>query len=593
YYENALETARSVRATGAEGRALGHQADVYLNDDNAKYAVHLLREALPKLNVSGDLELSAYFVGRLGQALVQNGQEIEGRQLLERALRLAKQLEYRRYERHWSRIIGETALDEGRYEEALTHFEYALGLALDQVTAERLHLLCRSSRAYIALGKCEPAVQSARQALELAGQLADMTAAVEARGVLGAALLADKKPAEAIENLQAAATYYEHLPVDLSSITVLRSLGAAQAENGQLEAAIATYQQASQRAQKLASRLPLAQVYRDLGLLYSQQRDLTNAIKTWTAALAIYEAEKFSAQVARLHCDIAAARKYLGQGQRAIKDYEQALMAINDLKDDWETRGLVLSNAATAYVDQGDIESAEAFFNEAITLARRVNNEVAEATRRGNYGWFLLATGRPQQAIAALQYALQISKTLRLDLQAAIQTDNLGLAQDLLGNTQRALEYHQQALEMVLPLANPHWENIFRATQAATLTALNHVDEAAALLATVVAAGRTHTDIEVVVYGLTGQARIALVRGQLPLAGSLLDEALSFARRADLRRLQAEVLSLSSEYQAALGQPERAAGLWDEAQRLFILLHMPQAKTQPGWLHPRTLKPMA
>ena len=115
-----------------------------------------------------------------------------------------------------------------------------------------------------------------------------------------------------------------------------------------------------------------------------------------------------------------------------------------------DTRGLVLANAAIAYADQGDVDSADSFFNEAIAIARRTNNEPAETTRRGNYGWFLLATGSPQQAISALEHALRMSEKLNFDLQRAIQTDNLGLAYDAQANYEQALEHHQQALELIL-----------------------------------------------------------------------------------------------------------------------------------------------
>ncbi len=586
YHEQALETARGVRAVGAEGRALGHLGDIYLREENASYAVHLLREALPKLNASGDIELSAFFVGRLGQALIMTGQEMEGRQLIERALRLARQLSYRRYERHWSVIVGEQALAEGRYEEASAHFEYALALFGDAVTVEHLAALRQAGKASLGLRRVAQAVQHARQAVELAQQMDDALAQAQAQGMLGAALLANRNYVEAIEQLEAAAAYYAGEPAGADEIEVRRSLGAAQGELERYDAATATYQQAIRRAEQMGLGLPLAQTHRDLGLLYVRQNQLGNAIRAWSAALAIYEAEKYPAQVARLYCDIAGARKFLGQGQRAMKDYEQALMALNDLRDDWETRGLVLSNAATAYVDQGDIESAEAFFNEAIAIARRTGNEAAEATRRGNYGWFLLVTGRPQQAIAALQYALQISKTLRLDLPAAIQTDNLGLAQDALSNYPRALEYHQQALEMVRPLNQPHWEQVFTANLCLTLLALNRDDEAEGLLAAVLLAGRAADDVEVVARGLIGQGWLLLRRGQWETAGELLDEAVTLARKADMRRLQAEALALLSEQQAAAGQPERAAALWEEARRLWTLLHAPPTRAQPGWLNP-------
>jgi tetratricopeptide (TPR) repeat protein len=244
----------------------------------------------------------------------------------------------------------------------------------------------------------------------------------------------------------------------------------------------------------------------------------------------------------------------------------------------------VLSNAANAYVDQGDMESADSFFNEAIAIARRIGNDAAEATRRGNYGWFLLSTGKPQQAISALEYALRASKSLHLDLQAAIQTDNLGLAHDSLGNYPKALEYHQAALDLIRPLNNPHWLNVFNINLGNTKLALGDIDEAATLLQAALTYAHAEEDIELIIRAQTGLARAALRRNQPGAVTAALDEAIALARKADMRRLLAEALSVYSEQQAALQQPERSSSLWDEAQKLFRMLNSPQAKLTPAWL---------
>jgi hypothetical protein len=61
------------------------------------------------------------------------------------------------------------------------------------------------------------------------------------------------------------------------------------------------------------------------------------------------------------------------------------LTLLNSVEDQ-ETRGIVLANAATVYVDQGDIETAESFFAESIQIAQKLEDRLAESTRRGNYG---------------------------------------------------------------------------------------------------------------------------------------------------------------------------------------------------------------
>ncbi|MEO8606636.1 MAG: tetratricopeptide repeat protein [Chloroflexota bacterium] len=583
-YEQALDIARGGHALGAEGRALGFLADTYLHDANASYAAHLFREALPKLNMTGDIELSSFFVGRLGEAMIASGSEVEGDQLLDRAQRLARQMGYQMYERLWSAALGKRAVTQGRFQDASTQYAHFLKLADKTIPSpETADVLCQMSRVCLGLREIPEALDYAWQAVEMSSSLGDKTLITRAKGVLGMALVADKKFADAIPYLQEAAQEYAAQKADVSEIDILRNLAAAQAETNP-EDAIATYKQAADRAEKTGARLELAQTRRDLGLLFARQRKMHDAIREWTAALAIYDTERQGAQVARLLCDMGAARKYLGQGPRALKDYEEALMKLNTLNDDWETRGLVLSNAANAYVDQGDMESADSFFNESIAIARRLGNDAAETTRRGNYGWFLLVTGKPQQAISALEYALRMSKSMHLDLQSAIQMDNLGLAYDSLGNYPKALEYHQQALEIAIPLKNMHWEYSFKINQGLTLLAMGQIAEATALLESGLAQGQNDSDIELIIRGQIGLARVALKQNQPESVTTALDEATGMARQADMRRLLAEALSVYSEQQAALKQPERSSSLWDEAQKLYRMLNSPQAKLQPAWL---------
>ncbi|MBC7811301.1 MAG: tetratricopeptide repeat protein [Burkholderiales bacterium] len=599
YYERGLEVARKAQAEGAEGRALGHLADTYLNEGNASYAVHLLRESLPHLNSTGDVELSSYFVGQLGAALIASGQDVEGSQLLNRALRLAEQMHYRQYERQWSLAIGARAAAEGRFEDAYTRYQQGLELFKPDapMTTEYILAFCSMSRVCMNLQQYDEALQYAQKAVDASGLLWTMessiwtTAATLARGALGMALHAVKRSAEAIPHLNAAADLQQQL-IDSGQqtavIDILRSLASAQAETStDITLSQATYARALEAAKRMDAHLEAAETHRDFGHLYAKHRQLTAAIQEWQAALAIYETGKHHAQVARLYCDIADARRQLGQGQRAMKDFEHALMILSSVNDQ-RTRGVVLSNAATAYVEQGDIDSAESFFNEAITIASTMGDRGAEATRRGNYGWFLLSTGRARQAIAALERALQISQILNLDLQSAVQTDNLGLAYDALNDYPTAIHYHQKALELIRRNGSNHksghWEAMFKANYAATLLTTGQIDEAAALFEETLTVGRSSGSTELIVRGLLGLAKIALQRGDAESTVTGIQEALTLAKRADLRRWLAEGYAVQSEQQSALGQPGRAAELWDEAQRLFTVLQSPQAGLHPAWL---------
>ncbi len=589
-YEQALEIARGVHSSGAEGRSLGYLAEIYLHDANASYAIRLLREALPKLNHAGDLELSSLFVGRLGQALIGSGQEAEGDQLLERALRLAKQTNYKQYERQWSKVLAERALNRGQSEAAYQYLKESLALFDPKSqAAEYVNAIALIAKICLNLQRRDDALNYAKQAARTAANVPeDERIAIQADMVLGIALVACKDYDSAVPYLELASeqiTQKTIQPVAFTETDVVRNLAAAHAELGDEASAINAYRQAITRAEKSSNRLEAAQAARDLGLFFASRQKMTDAIREWSAALSVYEAERQASQVARLYCDLAAARKFIGQGQRALKDYEYALMLLSNLKEDWETRGLVLANAATAYADQGDMDSADSFFNESIAIARRLNNEVAEATRRGNYGWFLLATGRYEQALSMLEYALRLSKNLGLNLQAAIQTDNTGLTYDNMGNTEKGLALHQEAATLIEPLNKPHWQAIINLNRANCLHGLHRGDEAKGFYEVALEQGRATNDVELIIRALTGLAMLSLGLEKPADCGAWLEEAVTLARKADMRRLQAEALTVYSQQQAALKNDEQAGGLWRDAQKLFAILRAPQANMKPAWLN--------
>jgi isopentenyldiphosphate isomerase len=57
-----------------------------------------------------------------------------------------------------------------------------------------------------------------------------------------------------------------------------------------------------------------------------------------------------------------------------------------------------------------------------------------------------------------------------------------------------------------------------------------------------------------------------------------------------MRRWLAEALTVRSEQQALLNHPEVARTAWNEAHKLFTMLHASQAQFQPTWLQPQPAK---
>jgi tetratricopeptide (TPR) repeat protein len=575
--DDAQEVARINGLAGAEGRAACHLADIYLSEGNASYAAHVLREALPHLTTPTDIDWSPYFVGRLGQALFASGSEIEGLQLLQRGIELAEAASNRRCQRMWSLALGELAVANRRYAEARPLLEAALARTDGRPPQEVAQVRRLLAETCLALREDRLAAEHAMAAVSAAQDAGDTALVNRSRGVLGVVLRAQGEPEQALPHLQAGAG-------EEGTPQVRRALGAALTEMGQPDAARALFEAAVESAPE--GSLELAEAKRDLGVHEFQRRHYHEAVAAWTAAASLFEALHEYAPAARVHVDLSGARRALGQYGRSYKDIDQALTLLSHVPStDDETRGVVLANAAMACAEQGDVETADAFFNDSVVIAQRMGDRAAESLRSGNYGWFLTVVGRPRRAMANLEHALRISTELNLALLRAVQTDNLGLAFDAIGDAAAALTQHRAAMAQIETLDEPYWKTSFQVNLAATLTRLNEADEAEPLLGEALAWARAHPYAELLVRALTALSVLRVAQGRAEDAPTA--EAVALARHQELRRLLADALSAQSQCEAALGRAEAARATWADALNLYSALKMPQARLTPGWLGDR------
>jgi len=589
YYEEARSLAQTSGSTGAEGRAAGHLADTYMRDGNASYSVHLLQDAVLKLDSTGDIELNNYFVGRLGEALIATGQEHEGRQLLGRALRIAEHMKNYRYERLWRMSLAQQSMAMNNYKQAKRQFSLALA-HFDEASAtdDYIRLLCHLSKACIRLGEYDDALGHAHKALDISNNTdKNSQQALQAQGTVGVALRTLGQFEEALPHLQTAIDHFDNdwqiTEADYNLVDLLRNLATVQTETNNVESALKTYERAIELAEKADNKVAMAGTYRDVGIVHAQAGSYNKATQIWTIALRLFEEVSDHAMVAHLHSDIANVRRQSGELKWAMKDYEQALTVLNSIED-IETRGIVLANAATAYVDQGDIQTAESFFHEAIKIAEQLNDRFAIATRRGNYGWFLMTTGRPEKALETITLSRNQCKELEMPLHYAVQTDNIGLIHAEKGQYEKAVEYHREAIEHLETLNDDTWIATSRTNLAHSLVSLGQIEEAETLFKRALAFAKDQANKEIMINALRGLARIAIKRDDHEQAIQNITPALEYARKMGLRRPLADSLMIASEYHMAINQSDNAQSNWEEARKIYEILGHPSAKSTPLWL---------
>ncbi len=566
--ERAQSEAIASKSLGAEARAQCHLAEIYLDEGNATYASHAMKEGLEKLYRSQDHEPATYFIGRIGEALISNGETVEGETLLVRALRQSQQFRERGEQRRLHIVLAARAQTLGRYTEAYNQLEKALALMREDAP-ERADTLLRASSVCLYLDKKADALAYAQQAYQLRPDNPMV------RGGFGVALHAAGHAEDALPHLEAVASS------DAAPSGVRRALAAAYMDSGQPDKAAATYQMAQAAAQRAGDAEESARLVRDLGLMHMKQGQPAEAIKSWTAALHQYDALGENSQVARLYCDIANARLILGQAARAFKDFEQALMLVSRA-DDSATRGVVLSNAAVVYLENGDSETAEAFFTEAIQIAQKTGDAVAEATRQGNFGWFQWVTGHTSRAQSALAYAVQLSERLSLTLQTAVQTSNLAQATAELGDDAGATRLHLRALSLLKPSDPARWQAILRVNAAMHALKTGQSDDAQTWLMDAAAFVPLAVDAEAHYRVQIGLAMAGRDSEPTVSAASLLS-LLPSVRTVGLKRLTADMLAALSQLEAAAGQVD-AGKHWEDARKLYTMLGHPLGQITPSWI---------
>jgi len=578
-FEQAGKIARGVHALGAESRSEAHLADVYLLEGNASYAIHLFRQAIPKLEGVGDIELVPYFLIRLSEALMQGGQTTEAEGVLQNAHAKATQLNHRRFIRRATLLLASRALEAGSYATAYQHYTEGLALypAAQQQSVAYARTLADLALTMLRTGNALGAVNKVREALVITPRETDKPLTARLNAILGMALQRTGRLDEARSALQLAAP---DLPGDAFGLTASRTLATVLASQGQHEAATEAYQQAYRMA--LAARLPLeaAHTQMQLARFYEHRRDLKAALEQAQAAYALYEHETSHGRMALTSCFMGDVREQMGQGKRGLKDYEQALTRLSYIQDEAQ-KAAVLVQCANAYTDAGDMDSAESFFQQSIDIARRVGDTATEAAYRIDYGRFLLLVDDIKPAVAALLEGRQLAEPLHLPRLVALQSDRIALCSRSLDTLEAALTLHDEALDRSAQLKDPLMEAEFQIHKGETLNLLDRTTEAAVILYRALYSIRSQDHPPLLINALTVLAEAELV-SQPEKAAEKLQEAAALVQNSYSKRLLLGVRRVQAHLYVQQGDLAKAKDTWVEVESLLRMLRMPV--TPPSWM---------
>lgn len=571
-YEEALAQARRGADPQLTAHVLVGLAEIYMAEHNASYAHRLLEEAnqLTRFQVPN-------FVGKMGEAALALGHEVEGHRLVVQALRLSNAFGSTEQEVQWALRLARRYMADGKLREADRLHQRVSSLlkrGIRLTDAQYMEYRLERSELSFQLNRFEDAARFAEEAVSLAEQLGRTEPAMRAHGLLGTIFRASDEPEQAIDHLQIA---LENLPADTDPqerLNLKLELARVQ-EAVNPDAGLETYHQLVADAREAGENAQLGRALTYLGRFELGRGNQTVALDAWREAAALFEDEGESRRLAPLLCDIANLLRDRADHKQALTLYEQALVALNNVKDA-TTRGLVLSNVANMYTDTGDVETAQSFYEEAIRIARDAGDRQAESLRQGNLGWFYVLTGRPRDAIKALEDALKISDQMGNPLLQAVQRDNLAMAYARLGDYEPAVSLHQQALKLVDGLDEKRWEAVFHSNFGETLARQGRFDDARPHYEDALGLARAVADNATTVRTLWRLADVQRELGEHDAAGANYEKAIHNAQIIGAQRDQGMAYLGQGLLAQARHRAADARDALEEAERLLAILHAPE-----------------
>ncbi len=182
------------------------------------------------------------------------------------------------------------------------------------------------------------------------------------------------------------------------------------------------------------------------------------ALEAYEAALALARLTGNVQPEAVFLSDIGRTYEQLSRYDEALDYYEQALELIRTVQDPYGNEATILGSMAYVYAFRGDIETAEAFYDEALTVAQSNRDVIRQSVILSDLGTMYRDLGRFGDALDNYQQALQGTRAVGDRFNEGIVLTNIGIANRLQGRYSNALFNYELALEIARDINDPSTE---------------------------------------------------------------------------------------------------------------------------------------
>jgi len=422
--------------------------------------------------------------------------------------------------------LGQQADEQGRYDEALSHYEKALMIVhiLNMRDGEGI-ILNNIGMVYVHLGQFEQALNFYQQSVTIAREIGNRA---------GEAMTLD-------------------------------NLGAVSADQGRYKLAIDYHQQALAIFRDLNDEPHAGIALSNLGRVYGLQGQYNLALDHFQQALNIHrEANDLGQEGAALN-NIGRVYEEWGQYDLARDYYQQALAIVQEVGNR-QGEGIILDNIGAVFCSQGLFGQALDYHHQALAIRQEIGDRKGEAVTLGNMGRVYRGLGQNELALDCYQQSLIITSEIYGGEGDGTTLGNIGQVYYELGQYEMALDYYQQALVAVRDMENPASEAIIlnrigalHAEQGQYVQALDFFQQALSIQRELGA--RSYEGSALVSIGA-----VYVEEGQYLQALGYLEQALAIFRdTGDLDNKLGTLITIGLMYERAQETPDQAIDYYQQA----------------------------
>lgn len=226
----------------------------------------------------------------------------------------------------------------------------------------------------------QEAEKSARESIQLAGQINFKRGQIKAYQVLGISFDLRANYPDAIDAYNAGLTILKQLDTVASAhrelhAALLNGLGTACYRQSKYQEAIVYFLHGISIAETLPSKSRLAVLLMNTGLVHHDQKELDHAIDYYTKALTFGEESGNKSVVGRAANNIGIIYKEKEKYTEAIRFYERSLKMKRELNER-SGIGTTLSNLGVIYKRLGKYDEAMRYLQEASEIGRQVGDKL-------------------------------------------------------------------------------------------------------------------------------------------------------------------------------------------------------------------------